>query len=68
MTIARTLACTAALALAACATTPPPPSSAPRESTAFTLATDQPLTPERLRSSSCRLVRDFQAVAPQDSA
>ena len=49
MTIAHTLACTAAgLALAACATTPPPPpSSAPRESTAFTLATDQPLTPEQ---------------------
>ncbi|MBU4197556.1 MAG: M1 family metallopeptidase, partial [Alphaproteobacteria bacterium] len=47
MTIARTLACTAAvLALAACATTPPPPAT-PRESTAFTLATDQPLTPEQ---------------------
>lgn len=40
------LAATSALTLSACATVAQP-APAPRESTAFTLATDQPLTPEQ---------------------
>ena len=38
---------TALTALTACATAPRPPAPTARESTGFTLATDQPLTPEQ---------------------
>ena len=42
------LAAASALTLSACATAAQPaPTPTPRESTAFTLATDQPLTPEQ---------------------
>ena len=45
---AASLTALAAFTLTACATTPQPAGPAPRESTAFTLATDQPRTPEQM--------------------
>ncbi|MFN3837342.1 MAG: M1 family metallopeptidase [Brevundimonas sp.] len=45
---AASLTALSAFTLAACATAPQPAAPAPRESTAFTLATDQPRTPEQM--------------------